>query len=436
MSFFRYSYSQYSAKFLTGLRRFLLLNRFKNGLVIDGKARISEKNSLQGTLVLGSTGYGKSTAFVVPNVMTIKNASMVIIDPSQELYNLTHSYLAKHFDVKCLNLIQPEKSHRWQALYTAKTKEDVTMIADAIISASFKNDNGNNRFWNQSAKNLIAILLTSVLHRPEQKNLSYIYAMLNRYNDTDKTKLNKELSKQLDRETWLEYKAMMSQPEKLIGNVIATCRTALAPIITQTLKTVSSGNDIDIASLRTKPTVLFICIAENRFHEFGLFVSLLLREITETLSIMPKKSDMTVYMLLDEAGNFYCHKLSSFITVCRKRRVSVSLILQSMRQLRALYKDDADTIIENTKNHIYFPGLSLEASKMISQKIGNIYEDFNQTYLPTNAKRGRKYPLISPEAIRTLKNGRALFLSGNMPVVKLKLTPWHQNFWMRLKLRD
>ena len=64
MTFFKYSYSQYSAKFLTGLRRFLLLNRFKNGLVIDGKARISEKESMQGAIILGSTGYGKSTVLV------------------------------------------------------------------------------------------------------------------------------------------------------------------------------------------------------------------------------------------------------------------------------------------------------------------------------------------------------------------------------------
>ncbi|QMU64815.1 MAG: type IV secretion system DNA-binding domain-containing protein [Flavobacteriaceae bacterium] len=435
MSFFRYSYSQYSAKFLTGLRRFLLLNCFKNGLVVDGKARISEKESMQGLICLGSTGYGKSTVFSACNLMTIKNASMVVIDPSKELYNLTHRYLRKYFDVKCIDLIEPKKSDRWQVLYTAKTKEDMTMIADAIISASFPQETAGSRFFNQSAKNLIAVLLTSVLNRPEQKNLGYIYAMLNRYNKNDKAELTKELSKYLDAETWLEYKAIMSQPERLVGNVIATCRTALAPMTTETLKKISSGHDIHIASLRTKPTVLFINIAENRFKEFGLFVSLLLREITETFSVMPKKNDLTQYLLLDEAGNFYFHKLANFLTICRKRRVSVSLILQSMRQLRALYNDDADTIIENTKHHIYFPGLSLESCEQISKKIGYIYGDFDNTFLPTNKKRGRKYPLVSPEAIRTLKNGFGLLLSGNKQIALLKFTPWYKNFWLRMRLK-
>jgi type IV secretory pathway TraG/TraD family ATPase VirD4 len=118
----------------------------------------------------------------------------------------------------------------------------------------------------------------------------------------------------------------------------------------------------------------------------------------------------------------------------RKRKSSVSLISQSIRQLHTLYGNDADTIVENTLNHLYFPGLSLETCQQISQKIGNAYINPPYKYFPTNKKDESKSTLLSPESIRTLKNGRALLLSGNLPSVMLRLTPWFKNFWMKLKL--
>jgi type IV secretion system protein VirD4 len=435
MAFFSYSHTQKSAKFLTGIERFSLLNQFNNGLVIDGKSRISEKDSMQGTIVLGASGFGKSTVFSVSNLMKIKNASMYVMDPSQELYDLTHKYLEKHFEVVSINLIDVSLSSAWNPLTKATTNEDMKMIADAIISSSFPEENGSTRFWNEQAKSLIYLLLVSILNRPEKKNLMYVYNMLNRFNESDKKELTKELSENLDNDAWLEYKGLVSQPEKVLGSTIATAKTALSPIATETLKKISSTNEIEFETFRKKPTVLFICVAENRLKEYGLFLALLWREIMETLMEMPQKKDLIQYLMLDEAGNVFVPKLANYITVLRKRKVSTSLILQSMRQLKSLYGDDSATIIENTKNHIYFPGLSFQTCKELSQKIGNAAENSESVYFPTNKKKGTKAALISPESIRTLKNGRALFISGNLPVVLLKLHPWYKNFWMKLKLK-
>ncbi len=430
-----YSHTQKSANFLSGINRFYLLNRYKKGLVIDGISRISVKNSLQGTIVLGSSGFGKTTAFVIPNLMKIRNASLYVMDPSQELYDLTHKSLSKHFEVVCINLIDTNISSKWNPLSKATTNEDMKMIADAIVSSAFPEETGNSKFWNESSKGLITVLLTSVLNRPEQKNLQYVYTMLNRFNESDKAELTKELSENLDAEMWLEYKALMSQPEKVLGSTIATAKTALSPMATETLRKVSSSNDIDFSTFRKKPTILFVCIAEHRIKEYGLYLSLLFREIFETLMEMPTKKDLVQYLLLDEAGNVFVPKLANYITVLRKRKVSISLILQSMRQLKSLYGNDADTIIENTKNHIYFPGLSLQTCQEISQKIGFKDENFNSTYFPTNKKNSQKSSLISPESLRTLKNGRAIFLSGNLPAVLLTLKPWYKNFWLKIKLK-
>ena len=436
MAFFKYSNTQKSAKFLSGIERFSLLNRYKKGLVIDGKARISEKDSLQGNIVLGATGYGKSTAFVVPNLMTISGASMYVIDPSQELYNLTNNTLSEHFEVRCINLINTSISSHWNPLAKAKTNEDMKMISDGIISSAFQQESANTRFWNESAKSLISVFLISVLNRLDKKSLLYVYNMINRLNENDKGDLTKELSQNLDNETWLEYKAIISQPEKLLGSIVSTARTALSPMATDTLKKISMQSDIDFSEFRKRPHILYVCVAEDRIKEYSLYLSLLFREVFETLMVMPEKEDLIQYLLLDEAGNIFIPKLANYITVLRKRKVSVSLILQSMRQLKSLYGDDSATIIENTKNHLYFPGLSLETCQQISQKVGYTLEGLERTYFPTNTKKGNRRALLSVEAIRTLKNGRGLFLSGNQPIALLKLTPWYKNFWMKRKLKN
>lgn len=434
-SFFANSHTEKSAQFLSGIKLFSYLNIFNSGLVMNGKARVSQKISLQHALVLGGSGYGKSTSYIVPNLMKLRNASICVLDPSQELYDLTSKYLSKHFDVYSINLGDDSISEYWNPLVKAKTKDDLKMIADAIISSAYPTETGDSKFWNDGARSLLNILLNSVQNQPEKKTLFYVYSMLNRFNASDQKALNEELSSTLDQDNWLEYKGLISQPEKVWGSQVATAKIALSPISSDILKKLSSQSTIDFTTFRKKPSMLFVVVPEDRLKEHALYLSLLFREIFETLMQMPSKQDLIQYLLLDEAGNIFVPKLANYITVLRKRKTSVSLILQSIRQLHSLYGDDADTIVENTLNHIYFPGLSLETCQHLSQKIGNAYTHPPNKYFPTNKQDESKSTLLSPESIRTLKNGRALLLSGNLPAILLKLTPWYKNFWMKLKLK-
>lgn len=433
--FFSNSHTEKSANYLSGVKRFNFLNFFNSGLAIDGKSRISIKNSFQHALVLGGSGYGKSTTFIVPNLMKLTNVSIYVLDPSQELFNLTSEHLSKHFDIFSINLGDSSTSEYWNPLAKASSKDDLMMIADAIITSAYPNQSGDATFWNDGAKSLINVLLNSVNHQPENKNLFYVFNMLNRFNESDKEELNKYLSSNLDEDIWLQYKGLISQPEKVWGSMVATAKIALSPISSDILRKLSSKSTINFAEFRKKPSILYIIVPEHRIKENALYLSLMFREIFEALLEVPSKKDLVQYLLLDEAGNIFVPKLANYITVLRKRKTSVSLILQSIQQLKALYGNDADTIIENTMNHIYYPGLSLQTCLELSQKIGNTSINPPSKYFPTNKKEGSKVPLLSPESIRTLKNGRALFLSGNLPPIILKLKPWYKNFWMKLKLR-
>lgn len=436
MSLFPNSHTTSSAKYLSVLKGFNILNPFNKGLVF-GNFRISVKRALQNVLIVGAVGTNKTSSYLVPSLMKMRNCSMHVLDPSQELFNLTSKALSRHFKIHCINLIDITNSDYWNPLQTATTQDDMVMISDAIISSAYPNEeSGDSKFWNDGAKLLISILLNSILHASENKTLHHIYTLLHRFNENDKEALTKELSRTLDADSWLAYKSIIAQPERILGSQITTAKVALAPFSSSVLKTVSSKSTIDFASFRKERKILYICIAEHRIKELGIYASLLFREMMETYMKMPKKEDLVQYIFCEEGGNIYVPKLNNYITVLRKRKVSVSIILQSIRQLYALYGKDADTIIENTVTHLYYPGLSLKTCQEISQKIGMTSRPSSFKYFPTNKKNSAtKSPLLSPESIRTLKNGRGLFLSGNLPATILRLKPWFKRFWMRLKLK-
>lgn len=434
-SYFAHSHTEKNAQFLSGIKKFSLLNFSNSGLVVDGKAQLNEKRSMQHALITGGSGYGKTVSYVIPNLMKLRNASIYVLDPSQELSDLTSKHLSKYFEIKTINLGRVSQSEYWNPLDSVKTKDDIKMMADAIISSAYPNESADSKFWNDSAKSILEVCLSSVNGNAEQNNLFYVYTMLNRFNASDKEALNEQFSKTLDEELWQVYKGLLSQPEKVWGSQLATAKTALAPIASETLRELSNRSTIDFKEFRKKPSLLYIVVPEHRIKENALYLSLLFREIFETLMEMPEKKDLPQYILLDEAGNIYVDKLPQYVTVLRKRRTSISLIIQSFRQLESLYGNDANTIIENTLNHIYFPGLGLETCKQISEKVGYREIGSQSSYFPSNKKSEGREPLLSVERIRTLKNGRALLLSGNLPPVMLKLTPWFRNIWMKLKLK-
>ncbi len=434
-SFFSDSHIGKSAKFLTGFKKFNLLNRYNDGLCIDGRNKISLKRSMQHALVLAPSGAGKTTSYIIPNLLRLKQGSAIVLDPSQEIYNLCSSYLSKNFEVHMLNVTDLSKSGQWNPLEKATTPEDRKMISEAIITSAYPNSQGSDKFWEDGARSLINVLLEAVSNIPEKRSLFYIYQLLNRFNH-DQDTVNTLLAENLSENMWLTFKGLVTQPEKVFGSQLATAKISLSPLDSPALAKLTSGKStIDFAAFRKKPSILFIVVPEHLVKNFSFFLSLLYRELFETFMEVPKKEDLPVYMLLDEVGNTFVNGLSGYITTLRKRKVSVSLILQSTRQLYSLYNDDADTILENTLNHLYFPGLSLETCQKLSNKIGFRYTDQQSAFFPTNKKEYNREALMSAESIRTLKDNRAIYLYANLPPVMLRLKPWYKSLAMKLKLR-
>lgn len=425
-----------TAYFLKGVQRFQLLNNWFNTGLVVGTKRITTQKSLQGALVLAKTGVGKTTSFLIPNLLRLKKSSAIVLDPSGEIYDLTAKYLSKNFTVQTLNLTNPKISEKYNPLFSCKTKDDIAMLADAIIESAFPNGKGSEVFWNQGAKSIINIMINSVKNQPQNYNLGYVYELLNRM-EFDKDFIREHLSKTLDESLLNQYIGMRQQPDKVFGSMLGTAKIALSPMGTPSLKQVSCDNTINFENFRKTPTVLFVCVPEHRVKFYGFYLSLFFRECFESFMPLPTRKDLVVYMLLDEGGNIYIPQLDTYITVLRKRKVSVSLVLQSMHQLQALYGDSAPIISENLLSHLYYPGLSLETCKDLSQKLGMTEKKSEFSFLPSNKKSNApktKISLMSAESIRCMRDNRGLYFYSNLPAAKVKFKPWFKSFSMKRKV--
>lgn len=435
-SLYSHSHTNKSAKFLTGMDKFNLMNQFNTGLTLDGsKNKISLKRSLQHALVLSPSGAGKTTSYVIPNLLRLKNSSAIVLDPSQEILNLCGGYLSRKFNVQVINVTNPEQSEKWNPLEKGiNSPEDIKMISESIITSAYPGSRGSDKFWEDGARSLINLLINGIKNNPEKRNLAFVYQLLNRFNNDQET-INRLLSENLSEENWLEYKGLVSQPEKVFGSHVATAKISLSPLSSPILAELTSESTVDFAMFRQTPSILFIVVPEHQVKYYSFFLALLYRELFETFMEMPRKGDLPIFMLLDEVGNTLVPGLPSYISTIRKRLVSVSLIIQSTRQLFSLYKDDADVIMENTLNHIYFPGLSIETCQKLSAKIGDRPVNRNDYWLPSNKKEYGREPLITPESLRTLKSNRAVYVYGNLPPVMLHLTPWYKSPTLKRKVK-
>ena len=413
--------------FMTKREKRKFLKKSNTGIIIDSdRGRLSERISMQHLLMIAPSGAGKTQSMLWPNLAQIDNCSLVITDPKGTTFNRYASVLAKRgFNVTALNMINPSESFHYNPLTRCKDNyEKIDSIANAILSSH------KEEFWKDNAIPMINYFSSLLLNLQDEsiKTLKNLSILIDKMGSAAS---NKEIAGQLsaimaenitDDYLFNKFHAHICTGEKTLSGIASTAGGALSKLISPELNIISSTNDLPLDKIRKEKTAIFILIPPGRAQRFYHFMSLFFTDLFNSLmDKIPDKNDLPVYCLLDEFGNISkIPDFDSIISQIREYKVSISLIIQSLSQIKNKYDKASDIIIENCSTKIICPGLSGTIPETTSKLLGNIkVKDPKNKYI-------KEQPLITPPEIRML-NEEAIIICTNKKPLKVPFKSANKN---------
>ena len=347
-----------NAEFLGFFARFGLLSPFNSGLVLNGASgRLSEQDSFKNLVMIASTGWGKSSGFIVPNILKQEKGSLVITDPSGDIFKQTSGHLLeKGYRLKILNPLDISRSIKFNPLDGLKEYRDIDEIAHILVSTA--NPDPKDPFWTDSAKTIISILSRVLCSHQELKpyaNLANVLHMLNNFEDG--TPLDPFIDNYADENTKTEYKGFISQSDNTLQSILSTAKTSLKAFSDPDIANLTAVNDFNFKMLREEKTALFLIFPQNRISYYSFLMNLFYTKLFHYCldDDLFKPDGLPIYFLLDEFGHLKIPDFASIITTTRKRNISISIILQSISQLKKQYGEhDSHTILNEVSQAVFF----------------------------------------------------------------------------------
>lgn len=424
------------SRFMGWVERSWLLRGSNSGPLVDGKsARLSENAGYESILVQGGMGRGKSSTFVMPNLLNLpaSKPSFVISDTSGEIYQNTSGYLASQgYHIRVLNLTNPAQSETYNPLAGATSPQAIADLAKTLVKSANGRGNGqgaSDPFWEQSAEKLIRIMTQCLQNQPDPsvRNLANLRQLITGFDGhtAKKGKLGKIdqfvlNATQSDPSTFSAYQAFVHGNLKTIQAVLMTADVALDPIATPELASLTATNSIDFDELRQRPVALYVIVNQMQMDLYAFLLNMFYADLFRTLLKYPKNPGRPVWLFLDEFGHLQIPGFAVFATTARKYKVSYALFLQSLAQLEGRYgHHDARTIVEGLGSEIYLPGTSLETARNLEARLGR--------------KGGA--PLMPASEIIRMKENEALMLYSNRLPILLKTKRYYRRGDLRRRAK-
>lgn len=420
------------------------LSYLHKGLVLDGQSRrLSPKESFNHMGILARTGGGKTTSYIIPNILKLAETknSMVITDLSGELYEKTSGYLKKkEFKVYVLDPEDLNNSIGYNPLYYVKNSLDIDEVSEILIrSANPGAIRAEDKLWLDGAKSLLAILIKLLIstHNHKVVNLANLKYLLNNikttYKDPETGEINYKLDdviyKYCDKKTFSEWQGFMSGNEKSIDSFISTANVSLnAVAVNDNLSIITANHNINFENFRKEKSVVYIKVPQQKQEQYSFLLNLFYKQFFNVMmERLPSKTDLPVYCLLDEFGNMVIPSFSSIITTIRKYKVSISIVVQTLKQLESKYgKNEAYTIINGgITGKIFFSGADPEITEMVSKMIGDQHitklDEFGN---PHHVKE----PILSSSQVRTMGDEEVILIYANKLPLKMSVKPYYKDF--------
>ena len=389
---------------------------FDNNILLTQTERLTMNNRPKdpktarnkNVLVIGGSGSGKTRFFVKPNLMQCVSkdypTSFVITDPKGSLIGEVGQLLIRSgYRVKVLNTINFSKSMRYNPFRYIHSEKDILKLVNTLIcNTKGEGEKSAEDFWVKSERLLYSALIGYIWYEApdEEMNFATLLEMINaseaREDDPEfqsPVDLMFERLEEKDPEHFAvrQYKKFLLSAGKTRSSILISCGARLAPFDIRELRELLETDEMELDTLGDRKTALFVIISDTD-DTFNFVVSIL---YTQLFNLLCDKADdvyggrlpVHVRCLLDEFANIgQIPKFEKLIATIRSREISASIILQSQSQLKAIYKDNADTIVGNCDTTLFLGGKEKTTLKEMSELLGKeTIDSFN-----TSETRGRE----------------------------------------------
>ena len=404
-------------------------------------------------LVVGGSGSGKTRFWLKPNLLQC-HSSYVVTDPkSTILLECGNVMLKNGYKVKILNTINFKKSMHYNPFAYVHSEKDILKLVTTLMTNTKGEGSGGDPFWEKSERLLLTALIAYLHYEApvEEQNFATLLEMLNTMQvlEDDEEYQNpvdllfEELAKKKPNSfAGRQYKLYKLAAGKTAKSILISCGARLAPFDIQELRDLTMYDELQLDTLGDKKTALFLIMSDTD-STFNFLISMVYTQLFNLLcdkadDVYGGKLPIHVRCLIDECANIgQIPNLEKLVATIRSREISACLVLQARSQLKAIYKDNADTIVGNMDSQIFLGGSEPTTLKDLSEMLGKeTIDSFNTSDTRGNSpsygtsfqKLGHE--LLSRDELAVLDGGKCILqLRGVRPFLsdKYDLTQ-HPNY--------
>ena len=423
-------------------------------LTMNGRPANPKYARNKNVLVIGGSGSGKTRFYVKPNLMQM-HSSYCVTDPKGTIVIECGKMLEDNgYEIKILNTINFKKSMKYNPFAYIKSEKDILKLVQTIIvNTKGEGEKAGEDFWVKAEKLYYTALIGYIYYEApkEEKNFATLLEMIDasEVREDDENYMNPvdRLFEALEKKNpshfaVKQYKKYKLAAGKTAKSILISCGARLAPFDIEELRELMKEDELDLDTLGDRKTALFVIISDTD-DTFNFVVSIMYSQL---FNLLCDKADdkyggrlpIHVRFLLDEFANIgLIPKFEKLIATIRSREISASIILQAQSQLKAIYKDNADTIVGNCDSTLFLGGKEKTTLKELSETLGKETIDlYNTSETRSNANSyGLNYQktgkdLMSQDEITVMDGSKCIFqLRGVRPFLseKFDITK-HKNY--------
>lgn len=423
-------------------------------LTMNGRPANPKYARNKNVLVIGGSGSGKTRFYVKPNLMQM-HSSYCVTDPKGTIVLECGKMLEDNgYEIKILNTINFKKSMKYNPFAYIRSEKDILKLVQTIIAnTKGEGEKAGEDFWVKAEKLYYTALIGYIWYEAprEEKNFATLLDMIDasEVREDDETYMNPidRLFEALEKKepthfAVKQYKKYKLAAGKTAKSILISCGARLAPFDIRELRELMSEDELELDTLGERRTALFVIISDTD-DTFNFVVSIMYSQLFNLLcdkadDVYGGRLPVHVRCLLDEFANIgLIPKFEKLIATIRSREISASIILQAQSQLKAIYKDNADTIVGNCDSTLFLGGKEKTTLKELSETLGKETIDlYNTSETRSNQKSfGLNYQktgkeLMSQDEITVMDGGKCIFqLRGVRPFLsdKFDITK-HKNY--------